>query len=107
MWYAPIIPRLKRLFRNKEHPWHRHLPLRGSSAHPWHIPGAIPASDSRRVGEGAPGRRFRYRRAGVGPFVALWGVDSWEPQARMVSPRDVAHHSDDSTVRPPQTTDGF
>ena len=27
MWYAPIIPRLKRLFRNKEHAklmrWHR------------------------------------------------------------------------------------
>jgi hypothetical protein len=21
MWYAPIIPRLKRLFRNKEHAW--------------------------------------------------------------------------------------
>src|SRR3954465_12200533 len=25
----------------------------------------------------------------------------------MVSPGDVAHHSDDSTVRPPQTTAGF
>src|SRR5215216_1834217 len=49
--------------------------------------------------------------ATVGPvwglFVALWRVDSWAPQARMVSPGDVAHHSDDSTVRPPQTAAGF
>src|SRR3954467_13868463 len=42
-----------------------------------------------------------------GLFVALWRVDSWSPQARVVSPVDVAHHSDDSTVCPPHTTAGF
>src|SRR3954470_17512034 len=44
---------------------------------------------------------------GRGLLVALWRVDLWAPQARMVSPGDVAHHSDDSTVRPPQTPTSF
>src|SRR4051812_7787603 len=44
---------------------------------------------------------------GRGLLVALWRVALWAPQARMVSPDDVAHHADDSPVRPPQAAVGF